>query len=157
MRIDDEAQIAVVKLDPFWFDENAWKVYLPAGRYRLSLATRRIENLGLAPAASTALLEAGTHHLVLEQHLRGDAWQVVVTADGKTLCVARESKDWNPGYGSTGGGEYSLNGQSPRDQPVVMFRRRFHQSDGQRGSTTPPGPTEGILLWIGPAEFPTGP
>lgn len=149
--IDDESQIAVVKLAELWYDENEWQVYLPEGRYRLSLATRRIEERGLAPAASTAWLPAGTHHVVLEQRRREDAWQIVVTADGKPLCAVEEPKDWNSSHGSTGGGEYSLSRQEPCDQPVVLFRRRFHQADGRGGSTTPPGPTEGILLWIEPA------
>ncbi len=149
--IDDASQIAVVKLEELWYDENEWDVYLPEGRYRLSLATRRIDDRGLAPASSTGLLESGTHRLVLDQHRRGDGWQIAVTADGRPLCAADEPNDWNPGHGSTGGGEYSLCQQLPRDQPVILFRRRFHHPDATGGSTTPQGPTEGLLLWLEPA------
>ena len=52
--IDDPGRVAVVKLDEKWYDENRWEIYLPPGAYRLCLATRGINDSGLAQVMKTA-------------------------------------------------------------------------------------------------------
>jgi hypothetical protein len=146
--IEDPRKIAVVKLEEYWYDENRWEIHLPDGRYRLCVATRGIDNTGLTPVGKSAPIEAGRHYLALEQRRDRDVWRVTVLGDGKELVAVEEPRDWDPGIGSTGGGQYSLSEQLPPDQPAVLFRRRFMRPDGKGGWTTPLGPTEGILLWI---------
>ncbi len=143
-----------MKREELWFDENQWELYLPPGAYRLCMATRQIDNHGLAPVVKSVPFFAGRHRLALEQRDLKSGWRVVVTCDGAERIVAEEPKGWDEGSGSTGGGEFSTNAQLPADQPVVLFRRRFSKRvPGQAGSSsqTPNGPTEGLMLWIEPA------
>jgi hypothetical protein len=146
--VDDPAKIAIVKLEEYWFDENRWDIYLPQGRYRLCLATHDIDNNGLAPVVKSAAIEAGRHRLALEQQRQKDGWRVVVAWDGTGLLAVEESKDWDPGLGSSGGGQYPVSEQLAADEPAVLFRRRFTREASNGLMTTPSGPTEGILLWI---------
>jgi hypothetical protein len=152
--VDDPTKIAAVKLAEYWYDENRWDVYLPGGRYRLCLATRGVDDNGLAPVVKSRAITAGRHRLALEQQKENDAWRVAVTLDGAVALAAAEPKEWDPGTGSSGGGQYSLSEQFRVDQPTVLFRRRFMRKDATGLMTTPPGPTEGILLWIEPVTGP---
>jgi hypothetical protein len=152
--VDDARQIAVVKLEAHWFDENRWDLYLPAGRYRLCLATREIGEMGLAPAVKGAPLAAGRHRLALEQHKDKDVWRLAVTCDGPPVLSVEEPKEWNDDRGSSSESQFDVSEQSPADKPVVLFRRRFMRSDAKGGATSPTGPCEGILLWIEPEPAP---
>jgi hypothetical protein len=146
--IDDAQQIAIVKLEEFWFDENRWDIYLPEGRYRLCIATREIDEKELAPEAKSAPIMGGRHQLGLEQHRDKDSWRVEVKLDGTPLLVVEEPKEWNPGSGSTGGAQFSSTEQLPANKGAVLFRRRFMHQEMSGAMATPKGPTEGILLWI---------
>jgi hypothetical protein len=146
--IKDENSIAVVKMEELWYDENQWEIYLPSGQYRLFLATREIDKTGLAPVLKSESVMAGKHRLALEQRDKKGFWQVMVTWDGAPLMTAEEAKDWYPGTGSEGGGEFSQSTKLPVDEPVIFFRRRFTRLDANRQTITPPGPTEGVLLWL---------
>jgi hypothetical protein len=148
LSIEDAQKIAVVKLEEDWYDENRWEIYLPDGRYRLCLATHGIDDEGLVPAVKSTPIEAGRHLLALEQRRDNDVWRVTVLGDGQGLLAVEEPKDWDPGSGSSGGGQYSLSEQLSPDQPTVLFRRRFMRADGKGQRTTPSGPAEGVLLWI---------
>jgi hypothetical protein len=149
--IEDAQKVAVVKLEEYWFDENRWHIYLPAGRYRVCLATRDVEDMGLAPRVKSAPIAAGRHELALEQQRDKDAWRLAVTCDGAALLSAEEPREWNSDRGSMGGGQFALSEQLPPEKPVVLFRRRFMRSDAKGLTTSPTGPSEGILLWIEPA------
>ena len=143
-----------MKLDELWYDENIWDVHLPAGSYRLCLATHGIDQEGLAPVLKSAPIAAGRRRIALDQTQEDDVRRITVAGDGSRLFEAVEPKEWDPGIGSTGGGHHTIGDQFPADQPVVLFRRRFHLSQAN-GQTSPPiGPTDGLLLWIEPTETP---
>lgn len=148
--VNDADKIAVVKLEELWYDDNRWEVSLPDGKYRLCLATRGIDERGLAPVMKSEAIEAGRHSIYLEQQDDKARWLVTVGWDGRLLLSVQEPKEWNSGSGSTGGGQYSECTQLAADQPLILFRRRFSRPGRAGQVTTPSGPTEGILLWIEP-------
>jgi hypothetical protein len=149
--IDDATKIAVVKLEPYWYDENRWEIYLPDGSYRLCIATRGVDENGFAPVKKSAHIGDGRHQLVLEKDQDDDLWRVRALWDGKEVLTVEEPKDWKTGGGSIGGGFFSVCQQLAPDQPVVLFRRRFMRGMGSM-SMTRDSPTEGILLWIERAD-----
>jgi hypothetical protein len=146
--VNDPEQIAVVKKEEQWFDENHWEIYLPAGDYRLCLATRAIAEDGLAPVVKSVLIASGRHDVRVEQRRDGDGWHVSVFWDGPELMAVEEPKEWNPGFGSKGGGRYSLSEQFPSDQPAILFRRRFARAPSKGPPIEPVGPADGLLLWV---------
>jgi hypothetical protein len=152
--VDDPKQIAVVKLEEHWFDENRWEIYLPDGAYRLCLATRGINEHGLTPIMKSAPLAAGRHQLALEQQLDKDVWHVVALGDEARLIALEETKDWSAGSGSIGGGQYSQSEQLARDQPLILYRRRFMRPPANGPMTSSAATTDGILLWIEPSGGP---
>jgi len=145
---DDPKKIAVVKLEEYWYDENRWDTYLPDGPYRLCLATRGIDNSGLAPVVKSQPLRSGRHRLALEQRRDKDVWRITVAWDGTGLLVVEEPREWFPEVGSSSQGQSAVSEQLAADQPAVLLRRRFMREVSKGHSTTPSGPTEGILLWI---------
>jgi hypothetical protein len=148
LAVKDVAQVAVVKLEPYWYDENRWAVYLPEGKYRLCLATSEVDESGLAPIVASAPISAGRHELTLEQEPSENGWRVTVDSDGVPALTAEEPKAWYPARGSSGGSEFDMSKQVDADKPVVLFRRRFSQPGTGLGSSTPKGPTDGIIVWI---------
>jgi hypothetical protein len=146
--VNDPAQIAIVKCEEKWFDENHWEIHLPQGRYRLCLATRAIDDDGLAPVGKSVPIPSGRHDVSVEQWRNEDGWRVIVYWDGSELMALEEPKEWNPGFGSTGGGRYSLSEQIPSDQPAILFRRRFARAANTGGPNPPMGRVDGLLMWI---------
>lgn len=156
--IDDPRKIAVVKLQELWMDDHRWEVYLPAGQYRLCLATRGVDQTGLAPIVRSGRIGPGRHLLGLEQRREQDGWRVTATWDGTGRLTAEEPREWDSGRGSMGGGEFSLSTQLAADQPAVLFRRIFTRQDARGQWSIPSGPAEGVLLWIERVAGPeTGP
>jgi hypothetical protein len=158
LAVDDPTQIAVVKLQELWYDENRWDLYLPPSpeKYQICLATRDIPIRGLIPPAKSALLTPGRHRIELEQQQEGDIHRVTITWGGTVQMFIEEPKKWYPGRGSSGGSEISNCEHFPSDKPLVLFRRRFSKLTSQSQSTTPAGPTEGVLLWIEPIAGSSG-
>ncbi len=149
--VNDPQRIAVVKLDQLWHDENIWKVYLPEGRYRLCVATRDVDQQGSAPVVKSVALDPGQHQLALQQRAEGSVlpvWRVAVICNEAEVISVEEPAEWDPGKGSVGGGLFSECTQLPVDEQVVLLRRRFSRPNSAGQSSTPAGPTEGILLWI---------
>jgi hypothetical protein len=148
--VEDPARIAVVGLNDLWMDENRWDVHLPPGNYRLCVATRRVDKDGLAPVVKSAPIAPGRHRLRMDVRRKGENWQIPVTLDRAELFTLDETKDWARSS-STGGGEYSTSTQMAADQPVILYRRRYMLENAPgSGSTTPDGPTEGLVMWIEP-------
>jgi hypothetical protein len=149
--IGDPKQIAVVKLQETWMDDERWDLFLPAGRrYRISLATRGIVDKGLAPAVATSPLSPGRHQIALERLQSGDTWRIAVTSDKTTLLTAQEPKDWNTGSSSTTV-EFTESTQLAADRPVVLLRTTFaKRRAGGVMSTSSDEPSDGLLLWIQP-------
>lgn len=153
--VDDARKIAVVKLEELWMDENQWDLHLPAGRYRLCLATHELDREGFPPVATSAPLKAGRHRLVLLQRKENETHRVAVLSDGNPLVTFEEPKAWDPGIGSEGGGQFSTSVQLDPGKPVVLFRRRFMQPTGvKNGSQIPMGPANGLMIWIEPVAGP---
>lgn len=152
LEVDNPSKIAVVKQEELWYDENRWDVYLPADRrYRLCVATRGIADDVIPPPAASAPLAPGRHVVAVDQLKDGDGWRVVAECDGARLLSVAESKEWDPGSGSMGGGNYSLSEQFAPDRPLILFHRRFMGPRDAKGvSTTPKVPTAGVMLWIEP-------
>lgn len=151
LTIDDPSKIALVKLDRLWPEEHRWDLYLPAGKYRLCVATRDIDQDGLAPVVQSQPIEPGRHRLILCQQRRKDGWRVIVTREGKSLLSVEEPTDWTVGSGWS---DESPSLPSIADQPAVLLRRRFMRPVDQSKSRTaiPLCPCEGILLWIEPVK-----
>jgi len=150
LSIDDPSQVAVVKLDELWYDENQWDVYLsPASAYRFCIATRAIDLDGMSPSSHATPL-AGGRHLIAFERTQDDskAWHLVVTFDGKPALKVDEPADWDWGVGWGDSGFPGVSRQLPLDRPVELFRRRFMVTTGDGSSTTPDGPCPGVLLWI---------
>ena len=145
--VDDPNKVAAVKLEEHWFDDNRWEIYLPDGTYRLCLATRGIAPEGLAPIVRSAPIASGTHQLAVERHQDTEGSRVKALWDGKELMAEQETKDWSAS-GSTSTVNFARSEQRPPNTPMVFLRLRFMHSDGKGRSTTPTGPTQGILLWI---------
>jgi hypothetical protein len=148
--INDRNQIAVVKLEEHWYDANEWRVYLPPGEYQLRLATQDIPSQGFPSPQQTALLKSGEFELSIMQKKQTDGHRVQVLKDGAVFMTADEPKNWDPGVGSSGGGQFSNSVQLKPSEPVVLFRRRFSQPAGKGSSTTPMEPCAGVMLWIEP-------
>jgi hypothetical protein len=153
--VDDARQVAVVKTDELWYDDNEWDLYLPAGAYRLCLATRGVDSNGFPGEPKRVPLAAGRHRIRLDQRSDQPAYVIAALCDGAEVLRLQEPNEWDAGSGSEGGGRFSTSTQSDPRQPVVLMRRRFFgPRDANGRSSAPAGPTNGILLWIEPAPGP---
>ena len=131
--VDNPKQIAIVKLEEYWFDDNRWEIYLPDGRYRLCLATRGIDDdrFGFPVVVKTTSLTSGRHHLALEQKLDKDTWRITALWDEAKLLAVEEPKDWNIRFGWSGGARYSRSEQLSSEKPAILIRRRFTRADSR--------------------------
>jgi hypothetical protein len=116
------------------------------------LATRGIDNRGLARAVKRQPLKGGRHRLALEQRQDKRIRRITVAWDETELPTFDEAKERNSGRGSSGGAQYGVSEQLAADEPAVLFRRRFTHEVSKGQSRTPTGPSEGILLWIEKVE-----
>ncbi len=151
--ITDPAQIAVVKRQEYWYDENVWDLHLPPGQYRLSLATRKIDdkNTVIPPKFQSIPLKPGKHSLAFDLTKVDDKlWKATLSLDEKPALTIEEPLEWNDGSGSSGGSQISTSQQFPTDKPVVLFHRRFTHRNKNGSSSTPKEPSEGVMVWIEP-------
>ena len=152
LTVTNPDQFAVVEPHPLWQDDNRYQVYLPAGQmYRLKLATREVDNQGLAVPRWQAAIARGEHEIAFVQKKLPDdqGWQVTITVDGQALIEGHEPAEWCDGRGWSGSGGYSRVTQLPVDKPLILLRRRFSIAQPGGGSSVPhQGPLNGMLLWI---------
>lgn len=158
LRVDDPLQYAVVRHHELWNDDFRWRVYLPPNdRYRLRLATKEVDQQGLAEAVDQIELPPGEHELELRHEQVDQEWRIAVLVDGEERLRDAQPSEWNTGRGSSGGSAFATSKQQPVVQPLVLFRRRFMVPAGSSGAsgsaasgsaTTPQGPSDGILVWI---------
>jgi hypothetical protein len=129
-----------------WSDHLA--IHLPEGRFRLCLATRGIDDQGLAPAVTSRPIELGRHLVTLEDRIDGDVRRVTVPDDGNEPLTVEEPEQRGPGSSSTTGMMGSSSQQLPAELPAVLFRRRLRRQDAKGRSISSHGWADGILLWI---------
>jgi hypothetical protein len=146
--VDDPDQTAVVKLDEMWYDENRWDVHLPAGDYRLCIATRGIDQGGTAEPRSSAPIAAGRHRLSLDQIQEGDDRRLIVSCDGAKLLETVEDYDKKSFSGWSSHGEFTISVQRPVAEPLFLFRRQYFVPRTGDSSSATEGPSDGVLLWI---------
>lgn len=146
--IDDPRKIAVVKMEEYWMGHNRWEIYLPAGSYRLGVATREIRGHGFPASAENAPISAGRHVVAVEQHKRGDKWHVTVLCDDKEVVAVDETKDWETNNGASSTGQGSPSEQLPPDQPVVLLRSSFFPPQPATTAAEFEAQANGVLLWI---------
>jgi hypothetical protein len=152
--VEDPSQMALLKLETLGRHDNRWDLYLPAGNYRLCLATSAIDKEGFAPVAKSAPIAPGRHRLELKVARQAEARRITVASDGATLLEVVAPKEWDEDRGSSDISKGRIDPPWPADSPLILIRRRNHppRIDGEPSS--PSGPTEGILLWIEPAQPP---
>jgi hypothetical protein len=154
LKIGDASLIAVVQLDDVWMDENRWDLHLPAGSFRICLATREVDRQGLAPVRKSGLIRPGRHRLSMDQWQDGERWRARVACDGSELFAIEEPKEFT-GNGSIGGGKYASSLQFPANQPFALYRRRFMRPTVSGRSHVPSGPTDGLMIWVEPEARPS--
>ena len=148
--IADPAKIAILKHAQQGSNLHDWDVYLPKGRYRLSLATRAIVDRGLSAQAKSVSIDSGRHHVSLERASDGKIHRITLACDGKRILVVEEPKDWYSERGSTSDILFDRSEQLRADRPVVLCRERFMKPTSPGVSQSNSEPTEGMLLWIEP-------
>ena len=148
--VEDEEQIAVVRLPQMWYDEMRWEMYLPEGEYVMRLATRRIGEQGLPPAVGQTPVSGGRHRIELMRSNDGSGQEITILFDDRPVIEAEERPDWNPGSGFISGTAIGPCVQFPAQEPLVLSRWRFLQRSKGGRSVAPKGPTKGLMLWIEP-------
>jgi hypothetical protein len=146
--VDDPDQTAVVKLDEMWYDENGWDLYLPAGQYRVCLATRGIDRDGKAQAKASAPIAPGRHRLTFEQTQNAEARRLVIQNDGARLLETVEDYDKKSFSGWSSHGVFTTSIQRPADEPLFLFRRQYFVPRTDGSSSVTEDPSDGVLIWI---------
>jgi hypothetical protein len=147
--VEDARRIAVVTPVEPWPDEIRWDLYLPDGRYRLCLATRGIDDEGLAPAVKSTPIASGRHQLALEQWQDKGVERIAVTCDGARLLSAEELRESST-HGREDSSPFLQSEQFLPDEPAVLYRRRYMRRVSKVLRVRSVGAAEGILLWIEP-------
>lgn len=154
LRVSEPRQYAAVERLPTWYDEHIWDLYLPPNQtYELCLALEGIEAAHVSTTMTTqpdrtVTLLPGRHTVELQDEATAEKWSFLVLLDGEMVIEATRPADWNPSRSSTGGSVLRTHIQQSTDEPLELFRRRFHVPQGKSSSTTPDGPANGVHLWI---------
>ena len=154
LKIVDVNQFAAVKLENLWMDDNRWDVYLPAGEYRLCVATREVGKERVPRPGKSARIKSGRHRLELGFQRQGDLWPIRVASDGEELFAFNESKEWGLSGSSTDPTNFSVSTQQSTGRPLILFHRRYYIMNRQGIADEPPTPSDGLILWIEPVNAP---
>jgi hypothetical protein len=147
--VDDPAKIAVVYMEEYWFSDDRWEIYLPEGKYRLSLATRGIDAGGGFPATAKGTeIAAGGHIIAFEQREQEGGWRIVALCDGKDVLAVDETKEWEGKSGANSAGQGSPSEQLAPEKPVVFKRMNFMRPYDYSKATSREAAPEGVLLWL---------
>jgi hypothetical protein len=146
--VNDPRQFAVVEQPQVWRNDDRWHVFLPpGGAYRLKLATREVDMANFPEAPWQHSLEPGRHEIAFRLDIESS--RLAVDIDGEQVIEASEGGGWNASAWSGHGGYYERVQQMPVSEPLLLVRRRFNiPSVGGGSQSAPPGPVDGILLWI---------
>lgn len=148
--VEDQDQIALLKLETLGRIDNRWDLHLPAGSYRVCLATSAIDAEGFAPVAKSAPIAPGLHRLELKVAREDETRRITVASGGATLLEVVVPKEWEAGGGESDVSQSRITPPWPADKPLILIRRR------NSPAASAAGPIDGLLLWIEPAE-PTQP
>ncbi len=149
--VSDPTQIAIVRLESKWASDTRWDMYVPSSNFQLCLATRAIAESGYPDLYQNIPLPKGRYELQIQEVNQTDGYRIRVTQYEEVLLDTLEATTFaTHGSSSTGRSGPSLQFDGPRE--IDLLRRRFMvPTPGSPGSSrTPPGPTEGVLLWIKP-------
>lgn len=154
LKIDDLTQVAAVLLEPRWYDEHRWQIYLPEGEYRVCLATRQIGQADFPAQFVHVPLPAGQQLLELKRIPGPDpdkkVGRISVWLNDRELVGIDETPDWHANNSSVGGCPFSECTQFPVAKPITLFRRQY-MTPGPNGSEYKPNQIgDGILVWIEP-------
>ena len=142
-----------IRAEGFGDEDGRWVITVPDDSYDLCMATRLIENKGLAPVKSRTTLKAGAHDMRLKQSRDGEFWIITVTEKDKTLLSVAETDDWvyRP---SVREGLHTTFGLQPHDKtgPGVFYRYRVKRQSIANRNIEDPGPYDGILVWLEKTE-----
>jgi len=147
--IKDPTKLAVVYLDPNWFNNHRWQIYLPKTNARLCFGMRGIDSFGFPTMFQSIPLKEGRFELQLENLETDDGFRIHVTRDQELLFDVKET-EWRGKSGAMTTWLINPTQQNDLLFPFVLLRERFTaQIVGSSGSTTLPNEANnGILLWI---------
>jgi len=151
LEIDDPKRFAVVSRLPQWSGETIWDVYLPEGRsLELSLAMDKVSSdNSFTKPLHRVFIDSGVRKIEFKYETQAKLSIASLLVDDTVVIEERRPKDWEPRFGSTGGGQIHLSQQYDPDKPLVLFRRRFVTRNARGGAAgTPKSPSQGILIWI---------
>lgn len=155
--VKDRTQIAIVRQQPEFDDQELWHVYLPSDSLGLHLKTRKVPAMNGAVSSqagdAVAPLTAGHHKIELKSEAREsddgeEEWVIQVFVDDQPVLAVREPSQWKPRGGNTTSSRYDKQADLPADQPVVLFHRLFRNRSSKYSSKPPPPSENGIVLWI---------
>ena len=149
--VSDPSMLGIVQLESKWSSDTRWDMYVPSSNFQLCLATRAIAESGYPDLYENIPLPEGRYELQIEEVNQTDGYRIRVTQYEEVLLDTLEATTFaTHGSSSTGRSGPSL--QFDGSTKIDLLRRRFMvPTPGSPGSSrTPPGPTEGVLLWIKP-------
>lgn len=149
--VSDPSMLAIVRLESKWASDTRWDVHVPSSNYQLCLATRAVAESGYPDLYQNIPLPKGRYELQIQEVNQKDGYRIRVTQNEVVLLDIVEATT----FATNGSSSTSRTGPSIQfdgSSEIDLLRRRFMvPTPGSPGSSrTPPGPTEGVLLWIKP-------
>ena len=137
-------------------EEKLWEVYVPPqGSFELRLASESIEEHNIPEAYEAVPLSPGRHEIELRGVVRPEESDLQLIVDGRVAVdVGGKLRTHKWSYGSSTYETVEDNQARPPNMPITLIRKRFNPPppDGNPANIQPlpPGPADGVLLWIQP-------